>query len=93
MLNALLLQAVTRAAPNDGAVVWALLGIISTLTATVGLFIRSVLKERDYWRSAFFEEQAQKREMLVTGQVVRSVVRALPTAADAGPPGDGGGSS
>lgn len=71
------LAAVTRAAPGD-PVVWALLGIITSLTAALGLFIRSVLKERDYWRAAFFEEQAQKRELMITGQVVRNVVRQLP---------------
>lgn len=79
MLLDLLAQSPARPTPDD-PVVWALLGIITTLTATLGLFIRAVLKERDYWRSAFFEEQAQKREMQVTGQVVRSVVRSLPEA-------------
>lgn len=87
---ALAAQEVTRAA-SDGAVVWALLGIITTLTAALGAFIRSVLRERDYWRDAFLEEQAQTREIMTpTVQLVQAVFRALPGAGAVGPPGDPG---
>lgn len=77
-------------APHEDPVVWALVVIISSLVGTLALFIKAVLKERDYWRQAFFEEQAQKREMMITGQVVRNVVRnALPESDGDPPPGGG----
>lgn len=70
---------VTRTAPAD-PIVWALCGIIAVLTAAVWLFIRSVLRERDYWREAFFEQQRHTGELMVTGRVVQGVMRGVEAA-------------
>jgi hypothetical protein len=35
-------------------------------------------EERDYWRSAFFEEQSHTEALMETGRVTRDVLRALP---------------
>lgn len=37
-------------------------------------------KEAAFWREAFFEEQKMRRDLELTGKVVRSVVSALPEA-------------
>jgi hypothetical protein len=86
----LLADVVTRTAPDD-PIVWALCVIIALLTGALGLFIRSVLRERDYWRQSALESQRQVTEMLVTGRVVRGVLRGVEAALpDEGhpPPGD-----
>jgi len=57
------------------------LGAGALLGLTVVLILSGKLvpgRERDYWRNAFFEEQAQKRELMETGRVTRDVLRALP---------------
>lgn len=62
-----------------------LLFIIATLVGLLGWVVRLILtgklvpgSERDYWREAFAEEQRQKRELMVTAQVARGVMMALP---------------
>lgn len=91
MLAALTLT-VAKAA-EDGPLVAVLVLIITTLVGLLGWVVRLILTgrlvpgtERDYWREAFAEEQRQKRELMVTGQVVRSVVRSLPEAPPGGDP-------
>lgn len=42
-------------------------------------------REVRYWREAFFEEQRQKRELMITGEVARNVLRSL---TDDQPPGE-----
>jgi hypothetical protein len=84
-----LAEVVTATAPND-PVVWALCAIIAVLTGALGLFIRSVLRERDWWREAFLEEQRQKRELLVTGRVVQGVMRGVEAALPDERPPNGG---
>lgn len=88
-----LAAAVTRTAPDD-PLVWALCAIIAFLLGALGLFIRSVLRERDYWREAFFVQQKQTQELLVTGRVVQGVLSgveaALPDSNPDRPPPGGG---
>lgn len=81
----------TRTAPTD-PVVWALCSIIAVLTAAVWLFIRSVVRERDYWREAFFEMQKQAGELMVTGRVVQGVMQGVQAALPNDPPAPPGGS-
>lgn len=73
-------------------VIWALLLIIATLAAILGplifLFIRSLMRERDYLRKALDESQAALIEALTTGKVVRAVFEQAQTTT--GPPAGGG---
>lgn len=83
------------AASGGGPVVAILSAIILALVSLVVWGVRLIFTgklvpgaDRDFWRAAFFEEQEQKRELLVTGKVVQGVVQALPDAPAAGaPPG------
>jgi hypothetical protein len=72
--------------PDDPVVSVLLLIILATVGLLVGV-VRALIKgdlvtgrERDYWRDFAFEEQRQKRELLVTGQGQLEFLRALPDA-------------
>lgn len=86
-------------APVDiggGPLVALLSAIILSLVGLLGWVVRLILTgqlvpggERDYWREFAFEEQRQKGELMVTAQVARGVMRALPLE-DAAPAPPGG---
>lgn len=87
MLLTSLTSAAAAAAAGDPLVA-ILSGIILTQSALIGWVVRLILtgrlvpgNERDYWREFAFEEQAQKREMLVpTAEVVRGMASGLAEA-------------
>jgi hypothetical protein len=69
----------------DDPVVSVLLLIILVETGLLVAVVRSILRgelvpgpERDHWRAAFFEQQGQSTELLVTGKAAREMFRALP---------------
>lgn len=86
---AALTTALADAAKGD-PVVAVLVFIITTLVGLLGWVVRLILTgrlvpgtDRDYWREMAFEEQRQKRELMVpTAQVVQGFASALPDAAE-----------
>lgn len=52
-----------------------LLGLVVVLILT-GQLVPA--RELRYWRKAFFEEQAMRRDLVDTGRATRDVLRALP---------------
>lgn len=89
-----LVDALTPAA-SGGPVVAILSAIILALVSLVGWGVRLIFTgklvpgaDRDYWREMAFEEQRQKRELLVTGKVVQGVMQALPEVPPGAPPGE-----
>jgi hypothetical protein len=77
-------MSVAERAPG-GPLVAILTSICLTQSALIGWVVRLIITgrlvpggERDYWRDFAFEEQAQKREMLVpTAQVIRGMASGL----------------